>query len=185
MPRSLTPAEHKAWITRVLAPLVTDLLAAQVRLNSERSIRFLYEEDYPIGLPILLDHLRHPYDDAAKAVIATGLYYSKNRYSKQAWPEIAELYSTTENKVDPGTGATARPSRAKAALANALLRLYDPKRLDALVALIRDAGNGETRVILLEPLLRVKNRRPEVWEILMDLKQDPELNVELSARGVV
>lgn len=174
-------------IDRALEPLAAQLLRAGVRLNSSRAIRLLHEEDYPIGLPIILDHLRMPYDDLPRSVIAGALCYTKNVHTRAIWPEIADLYSDAPNRAKPfnDDAMTLRDSSVKLTLANALLRLYEPKRLAALVELVRDKSNGETRVILLEPLLRVKTRRKGMLDILLDLKADPELATELSARGIV
>jgi hypothetical protein len=173
-------------IKAALEPLVVDLLAAGVRLNSERSMHFLFAEDYPIGLPIILSHLERPYEDLPKSIIAGALYYTKNKHSRTIWPEIASIYSKTPNmaKLFDEPALQPIPSASKSSLANALLKLYEPKRLSSLVDLVCDKGNGETRIILLKPLIRVRKRRKEVAELLTDLKSDSMLATELAAHGI-
>jgi len=184
--RSMRIPDRAARIDKALAPLVAELLGAGVRLNPSRDLHFLNSEDYPLGLPIILAHLAKPYDDLPKSVIATALFYTKNIHAQAVWPEIAELYCNTPNRAKPfdDTPLEIRDSNTKLMLANALLRLYEPKRIDLLIEVVRDRHNGKSRIILLEPLLRVKKRREGMMDILVDLKADPELEVELSARGV-
>ena len=178
--------DRAACVATALEPVVTDLLAAGVRLNAHRSMHLLYAEDYPVGLPILLAHLAEPYDDVPRAVLAGALFYTKNPHTRAIWPEVADLYSGTPNTAKPFRDARAsiRSSAAKQALANALLKLYEPSRMPLLLDLIKDKGNGETRVLLLAPLLRVKARREDVRQILVSLKTDPVLATELAAKGI-
>lgn len=178
--------ERAERIKKALAPVIDELLASGVRLNAHREMHFLFEEDYPRGLPIVLDHLAKPYDDLPKAVMTRALDYTRNKHARAAWPQIAKLYTATPNEAHPfeGEELEVRPSLTKTYLANVLLRLYQPERCAALIELVRDRRNGETRVILLAPLLRVKNRKAGMLDILRDLKKDPQLAIELSAKGV-
>ncbi|MEO0938729.1 MAG: hypothetical protein AAFY38_11300 [Pseudomonadota bacterium] len=172
-------------IKEALEPVVTDLLAAGVRLNAHPNVRLLHFEDYPIGLPIILSHLTRPYDDLPKSEIAFALSFTKNKYTRAIWPDIAALYANTPNTAKPFQDNPDHwPSETKSALANALVRLYQPKHFDHLIDLVRDGRNGETRVILLGPLLRVRNRREGLRATLEALKADPGLNIELTARGI-
>ncbi|MEL7133094.1 MAG: hypothetical protein AAGK77_11840 [Pseudomonadota bacterium] len=173
-------------IKDALEPLVTELLAAGVRLNANRSMHFLHAEDYPIGLPIILSHLERRYDDLPKSVIAGALSYTKNTHTRAIWPEIAELYAKTPNEAKPFEEGSDQhwSSATKRTLANALVRLYEPKRLATLMELVRNKAHGETRIILLGPLIRVCDRREGMRAMLADLKADPELETELTARGI-
>lgn len=118
--------------------------------------------------------------------MAEAFYYTNNIHTRNAWPDIAEIYTQSPNQAFPfNDGASpVQDSDAKGMLANALLRLYQPKRFDAVVDLVRDPRNGHTRIMLLEPLLRVRNRRAGAIEILKELKADPVLETALSERGV-
>lgn len=173
-------------IKEALEPLVAELLAAGVRLDADRNMHFLHAKDYPIGLPILLSHLEKPYDDLPKSVIAEALYYTKNKHVRAIWPEIAQLYSTTMNEAKPFEADCHQKlaSATKLSLANALVRLYEPKRMALLIDLVGNKDHGETRIILLDPLIRVRNRRKGMRAILLDLKADPVLAAEPTARGI-
>ena len=175
-----------ARIDKALEPLKADLSAAGVRFKSTGEIHILHKEDYPIGLPIIFAHLWMEYDDLPRAIMAEAFYYTKNIHTRNAWPDIAEVYTQTPNVALPfSDGALpVQESAAKGMLANALLRLYQPKRFDAVVDLVRDTRNGHTRIMLLEPLLRARNRRVGAMEILKELMADPVLQTALAKRGV-
>lgn len=179
-------SERVARIDKALEPLKAELLAAGVRFKDTGEIHFLHKEDYPIGLPIILAHLRMAYDDLPRAIMAEAFYYTKNIHTWNAWPDIAEIYTQTPNHalLFSDGALPEQESKAKNALANALLRLYQPKRFDAVVDLVRDPRNGSTRIMLLEPLFRVRNRRVGAMEILKELMADSVLETALSERGV-
>ncbi|KJZ20649.1 hypothetical protein [Loktanella sp. S4079] len=179
-------SERMARIDKALEPLKADLLAAGVRFKNTGEIHLLHKEDYPIGLPIIFAHLQMAYDDLPRAIMAEAFYYTKNIHTLNAWPDIAEIYTQTPNQALPfSDGALpVQESDAKEMLANALLRLYQPKRFDAVVDIVRNPRNGRTRIILLEPLLRVRNRRVRAMEVLKELMADPVLETALSERGV-
>lgn len=179
-------SERVARIDEALEPLKADLLAAGVRFKNTGEMHLLHKEDYPIGLPIIFAHLRMAYDDLPKAIMAEAFYYTKNIHTRNAWSDIAEIYTQTPNQALPfSDGALPlQESGAKNMLANALVRLYQPKHFNAVVDLVRDPRNGHTRIMLLEPLLRVRNRRVGAMEILKELMADPVLETALSERGL-
>ncbi|WP_299549111.1 hypothetical protein [uncultured Tateyamaria sp.] len=125
-------------------------------------------------------------DGTAGLDIDKAFYYTKNIHTMNAWPDTAEIYTQTSNLALPFSddALPVQESDSKNMLANALLRLYQPRRFDAVVDLVRDPRNGHTRIMLLEPLLRVRNRRAGAMEILKELMADPILETELSERGV-
>lgn len=118
--------------------------------------------------------------------MADALFYTKNPHTRKIWPEVSELYQATPNTAlqfndDP---APEYDSELKLTLANVLIKQYEPKRCEALLELVHDKTNGETRIILLRPLLRIRNRKSGMMDILSELKQDPVLAIELEAKGV-
>ena len=179
-------AERIAYIDAELEPLRAEIIAAGIRRPKDDGICFLFREDYPTGLPIILDHLRKPYSDLTKARMVEALLFTKNSYCQAVWPEVASIYTATPNESKPYNDGSLPEcdSYQKLILANVLIKQYLPKRFDAVLELVRDRRNGETRLILLTPLFRVRNRRPEAMKILQELKEDPQLATEIGARGV-
>ena len=117
---------------------------------------------YEQSLPILLEHLQRSYPDAVREGIARALAVPAAKF---AWPSLVNLYRQE----------TVR--RTKDGLAVAISNIADDETLDELIALARDVGHGESRVLLLNALER--SRLPKARKALMELGGDPMLQKEV------
>ena len=84
-------SERVARINKALEPLKADLLAAGVRFKSSGEIHLLHKEDYPIGLPTIVAHLRMAYDYLPKAIMTEAFCYTKNIRTRSAWRDIYQI----------------------------------------------------------------------------------------------
>jgi hypothetical protein len=137
------------------APLVADLRAAGYEVTSvwdlvNRSVS--YEE----AVPLLLSHLARPYSSPIREGIARALG-TPGAISK--WAVLLDRYES-ENDL-----------RVKDGLAAALAAIADDSVLDSVIGLVRDSGNGPSRLLLLRAL--AKSRAPKAHETLMALRSDP------------
>jgi hypothetical protein len=90
------------------------------------------------------------------------------------WPQLVELFKNEKKNPDYG-----RPL-VKEGLAVALSVTVTEKTLNDLIGLVRDERQGATRVFLLSPLIK-RAKRPEIAELLVSLKDDPDLKEEVKA----
>lgn len=174
--------------------------ARGVRLDAEQAL--LLAELRALGLPlrwlddldlkapageaaatVLLRHLQLPYSSATKARIAHLLSVPVPAVRK-AWPLLVREYAdarTGSGIIAPGD-TLELPYPEKDALANALAAAVTNRTLGDLVDLVRDRSHGESRILLLSPLFRRRNRDETVTTLLDHLAEDPELATEIGAR---
>jgi len=153
---------HKAeeW-RRAEAPLVDELRGAGFEVDSAWDL-VNTSTAYPAALPILLEHLGRPYPDRVRESIARALAV---RDAKFGWEALTQLYRQEEAGTD-----------AKDGLAVALAAASDDKVVDEVIALSRDAGHGESRLLLLRGLARSK--APQARSALEQFSDDPVLGQE-------
>lgn len=144
---------------RAQAPLAEELRAAGVEVDSAWDL-VNTSTPYPAALPILLEHLERPYPDRVREGIARAL--AVGRDAKFAWDRLVGLYRAESAGTD-----------AKDGLAVALAAVADADVVDELVALARDAAQGESRVLLLRGLKR--SRAPQARAALEEFLSDPVL----------
>lgn len=174
--------------------------ARGVRLDAEQAL--LLAELRALGLPlrwlndldlkapageaaaaVLLRHLQLPYSSATKAQIAH-LLAAPVPAVRKAWPLLVREYGdarTGRGIIAPGD-TLELPYLEKDALANTLAAAITNRTLGDLVDLVRDRRHGESRVLLLPPLFRRRNRDETVKTLLDELAEDPELATEIAAR---
>ena len=144
-------ARHRMW-AEAEEPLLAELREAGVDIESVWYVR-QNRRTPAAALPILVRHLNYDYPDRVMEGIALGLAV---RAAERWWPELKTHYI---NATGPD---------AKVGLANALIATATPKTADELVDLVKDPRNGETRVLLLQPL--TKSKTPATRRFLEDLR---------------
>lgn len=154
--------ERKAaeW-RRAEAPLVEDLRRAGFEVESAWDLVNI-STPYPAALSILLDHLWRPYPDRVREGIARALAV---RDAKFGWDTLIRLYREERAGTD-----------AKDGLAVALAGSADEEVIDDLVELARDPAHGDSRLLLLRALARLRDQRAHA--ALRALAGDPALTEE-------
>lgn len=151
-----------------------------IKIDSLHQIKDTDFKQHPDLLTILIKHLKYPYFDVVKSIIAKALG-SKEAYS--TWPIIVDEYRNAPQ----GCGITVKggteelPLHYKDSLANTLCDLFRNERLDEYLGLLRDKKNGESRILLLAPLRRRYKKDPIIKEALFELKADPDLAKEIAS----
>jgi HEAT repeat protein len=140
------------------APLLEELHAVGIEVGSAWDLVNI-SMPYPAALPILLDHLGRPYPSRVREGIARALAVRDARF---AWAELVRLYC----EEDSGTDAKDGIAVALAAAANRAV-------LDEVIALLRDPRHGQSRVLLLGSLRRLRARSS-----LEEFASDPLLGQE-------
>jgi HEAT repeat protein len=143
---------------RAEAPVVEDLRKAGVPVSSVWDL-VNSVNTYAQSLPLLLDHLQRSYPDAIREGIARAMAVPGAKF---AWPTLVKLYKQEHER------------RTKDGLAVALSNIADEETLDEVIALARDARHGESRVLLLGAIERL--RRGDARKLLMELGGDQQLH---------
>ena len=149
---------------RAEAPLVEELRAAGFEVDSAWDL-VNTSTPYLAALPILLEHLGRPYPDRVREGIARALAVRDARFG---WGTLVRLYRDEPAGTD-----------AKDGLAVALAAASDDDVVDELVALAKGSAHGESRVLLLRGLKRLK--APQARASLEELVEDPVLGQEARA----
>ena len=121
---------------------------------------------YPEAIPVLLHHLAYPYSARTREGIARALAVREARY---AWPILANAY-----RAEPNGRRT-----AKDGLAVALSATVTPETLLEFINIVKDRSNGESRVLLLRPLRKLKS--DVARSVIEELSSDPELAKEIAS----
>lgn len=158
--------DQEEQFRREQQPLVADLAAAGVVVQSAWDL-LNSPGPYPAALPILMFHLSRPYSERVLEGIARALAVKEAR--PIAWDELLALLKS----------GTLPPEAANAAMV-AISAMARPSDLPVLVALIREPSLGARRVFLVRNLMRSK--RPEARATLLQLRDDPDLRIEIAAR---
>jgi hypothetical protein len=148
-------------------PLVAALATVGRRVRSVWDL-VNTSESYPEAIPILLEHLTHPYPDRILEGIARALAV---REAAQAWPQLASHYRSTKEDTNRDF---------KHGLAVALSVIASRSTIDQFIGLARDKANGESRILLLGAIRRSK--APEAKQALADLAADPQLRKAIDSR---
>jgi hypothetical protein len=185
----MTAAEHEAWLKETgqydamvarqrqqeeerlkreaeyrlaEAPLVSELRAAGFQVQSAWDL-VNTPGSYPKAVPILLAHLPRPYPAAVREGIARALAVPDTR--APGWNLLTRLYI---DEPEP---------RVRGGLAAAIAAAADDEVIGDVIALVRDARHGSSRVLLLSALQRSAD--PRALAALMDLGNDPDLIKEI------
>lgn len=156
--------EAKAESLRIAeAPLVSALQVAGFDVSSVWDL-VNTSYDYAGAVPVLLSHLERSYPSPIREGIARALGTPR---AIDQWAVLRKRYESE------------RDLRVKDGLAAALSAVADDSVFDSLVELVRDAGNGESRLLLLRAF--AKSRAPRARELLRALRRDPFLGAEAEA----
>lgn len=137
---------------------------------------------YPEAIPILIKHLQLSYSDIVREGVARSLAVPDPQVQK-AWPLLVEQY----RKAPMGWGIKAPGDTkeyrlgAKDGLACALSVAVTEETLPELIALAKDRSYGESRVLLLSALRKIRNKNPLAKEAIKELASDPDLEKEITS----
>jgi len=147
-------------------PLLRDLEATGTRVSDVWDL-VNTPTPYPRALPVLLAHLMHPYGDRIREGIARALALKEAR--PLAWEQLISLI-----------GSKSLPKQVADGLMVALSAMARPTDLQAMLGLISDSSIGASRIFLVRNLMRSK--KPEARQVLVNLRDDPDLRMDIAAR---
>lgn len=145
-----------------IAPLLTDLKGVGVVAKSPWDLIGKIDITSP-AIAVLCDHLGRPYLDRNREGIARALAL---RGAGHLW---ARLYAEYEN--------TPSGSGFKIGLADALGAVMKEDHASLVYSIVQDAENGESRLMLIEPLLQTRFAKEE--KLAQAMEQDPFLKQEV------
>ena len=153
-------AEQDARYAEAEAPVVAALAEVGVEVRSVWDLVNSDDDHYADAVPVLVEHLQdESYPDRVREGIARSLSF---RRAAPAWPAIVELYRSTTDSFDLQQG-----------LAVAMAGTVTDATVDELVAEAHREEHGESRLILLLGLKRLRTRK--ATEALEGLLDDPDL----------
>jgi hypothetical protein len=155
--------EVEAESRRAQRPLLDDLRAAGYEVGDVWDL-VNTAHDYSDAVPVLIRHLSRPHPDGVRGGIARALAI---RESKAVWDELVTLYR-----------AEVGQSWAKDGLAVAIAAAADRDVIGDVIDLIRDVGQGPSRIFFIRPLKR--SRCPDADQAIEDLASDPDLHKEIA-----
>lgn len=152
-----------ALLRQAEQPVIEDLRAAGYDVETVWDL-VNTTADYADAVPILIRHLGQPYPDKVREGIARALAI---RHAKSVWEQLVRLYR-----------AEAGPTQAKDGLAVAIAVAADDEVIADVIELIRDVGQGSSRIFFLRALKR--SRDPAADQTISDLASDPDLSKEIA-----
>ncbi len=159
-------AEREEQSRREQATLLADLAAAGIHVSNVWDL-VNTSKPYPRALPVLLAHVSRPYSDGILEGIARALAVKEAR--PIAWETLLAALRNGS-----------APKRVADGMMVALSTMARPSDLEMLIDVISDPSFGSQRVFLVANLMRSK--RHIARETLGNLKDDPDLKVEIDAR---
>lgn len=162
-------------------PLLADLRDMGFNVGNHWDINGKVEAR-PDIIPVLLKHLVRPYSDAIKRGLANALTIPHPAV-RDGWSILEAEYRRAPEGLGLIVLGDTEPRQlgAKDGLANAVAAAVTEKNLPELIALVRDRSLGGSRVLLLSPLRRRRNKNPLVKQVLEELASDPELQREIAS----
>lgn len=153
-------AEQEKAYAEAEAPLRAALAGAGLEVESVWDLVNRDDDGYADVVPVLVEHLQgESYPDRVREGIARSLSFRK---AAPAWPVIVGLYRSTTDSFDLQQG-----------LAAAMAGTVTEETVDELVAEARRPEHGESRLLLLLGLRRL--RTPAARQALEGLLDDPDL----------
>jgi hypothetical protein len=163
--------ERRESLAREQAALLQELRGVGVDVKSVWDL-VNSSNDYAAAVPVLLDHVRRPYDEKIREGIARALAL---RGRSDLWPALVEIY---RNEPSISSGAS---YGAKDGLAVALSAVASTANVPELLNLIRDPAHGQSRLFFLAPLRRRRSKHAEVRDALAALSHDPVFATEIAS----
>jgi hypothetical protein len=173
--------ENRAWAEKdwrlglAEKPLLSDIKAAGFNVTSVYDL-VNTTEPYDAIIPVLLRHIRLPYPSVILEGIARALGVKAVR---PHWNELVELYRQADGRSNQLDEDLPR-GNLKDGLATALSVIADRTVFDEVVSLLNDRSLGITRSAFVSYL--AQSRDPRRWQILEELKNEPELKEEVTRR---
>ena len=153
-------AEQEKRYAEQEAPVVAALAEVGVEVDSVWDLVNSKDDHYADAVPVLVEHLQdESYPDRVREGIARSLSFRK---AAPAWPALVELYRATTDSFDLQQG-----------LAVAMAGTVTDDTLDELVAEAHRDEHGESRLLLLLGLERLRTQRAR--EALEGFRDHPEL----------
>jgi len=146
---------------QIQAQLLFDLREVGVEIESVWDL-LKTRSRYPQAYPILVDHLCRAYDRRT----LEGIVRALTRPDAQcAWDILLRLFLADDDRTTLGL---------KWAIANAMsIIMLTAPQVEQVLQIVRDPRHGQTRGVLVSQLFRLL--RPDLEQILEELKADPEL----------
>jgi hypothetical protein len=158
-------------LRKELLPVIGDLQSLGLRVTNLIGMR-----ERPSGLkgayPVLLQHLKMPYSNAA---LKTIVYLFVTREARPFLDAIVALYETTVDDPELPPGVSWRDR-----LAYAIGEMATKSDFPILERLIRDKKLGTGRIMLVPAVIKLG--RDAGWEVLRSLAADPALSKEIAFR---
>jgi hypothetical protein len=146
--------------------IALDLRKAGVKVSSVWDL-VNSAQSYPTAIPVLIDHLQRPYPERVLEGVARALAVKEAR---PFWPILRRTYLKWKDLSGLG---------AKGGLACALAATAHDGVSEELLSLLRDPKQGESRLLLLLGLAKL--RAVPVEEVLTELEKDPVLTRQVQA----
>lgn len=159
-------------------PMLAELRAIGVNFESVWNL-IGKVESHTAAIPALLRHLVMDYPDPIKDGIARALAVPHEEVRK-AWHVLVTEYK----KAPIGKGLLSATDTeelqfgAKNGLARTLAATVSEETLPELIEIVRDSTHGTSRVLLLSAL-KERRKNPGMPSLLMELKNDPDLEKEI------
>ena len=125
------------------SPLIDELQASGIAVESAWDL-VNTSASYSAALPILLKHLERPYPAAVREGIARALAVPEAAFGSVV---LQRLYREESEE------------RVKSGLAAAIAATAKDEKIDAVIALAKDASHGSSRLLLLSALERCQSAR--------------------------
>ena len=165
--------EILARYDKVARPLTLALRRVGISAKNGWQLRE-YKQEYPLAIPVLLEHLQRDYPPLVREGIAWAL--ARKWARNLVWDRILELYVKEPNLARQAPpGELGMPAGAKDAMANVIFELARPADFDTIAELLSDPSNGPSRGLFV-PLI-TRSRRPQAIELLVQLRDDLDLEV--------
>ena len=150
--------------------ILNELLSKGIRVHILQDLISMPTSDYEVGFAILLRHLQLPYSEGTRETIARALAVKE---AAPHWDTLRKIYQETPAPVERGIGD------AKDGLAAALTGSMPADRVDKMIELVKDTGNGSSRLLLLRALRRSRQQRAR--DAIDQVADDPDLCQEIAS----
>ncbi|PRQ09025.1 hypothetical protein [Enhygromyxa salina] len=157
---------YQAELRQAETPVIEAVAKVGVEVERVWDLQSL-NEPHPEVVQILLDHIQKPYrsevlEDIGRALAVPG--------TRALWPTLVKLYKQ----------ATDRGAKEGLAVALREHGIKDRQLVDDVIPLIKDPRNGPSRLYLIDVLTR--SRQPHAKQVLVELRDDPDLYKEIAVR---
>ena len=158
--------EIETYYLKLAEPIFKDLESVGVFVKSIGNLG-AEEESHKKAVPVLMKHLFIYYDDWLNSGIARALGRIK---ATENWDILVDQFCKTDRSIHP---------HFKDGLACALFDTVTKKTMPEYISLLRDKRHGESRILMVGKLRRLK--QPEIIALVDELFEDPDLRTEIGS----